>query len=204
MLGFIRWLFGNDVAGDYNRRSGEEEPVIHRPSLSRERRISDTYFDSMSRMQAAISKRDYQGAARLVRENLQYILEWVKETCRDDGSFDIRSIPALEQGGTILALIGDEEGLARMREIVTSVPELDPWVEKVARHEHDLRLFESIQKLVVTQPNCLQTEVKGLIGEEDGRRVAGLLWYLDKAGKIARIKAGRTYRLLPPDSSDIP
>ena len=158
----------------------------------------------MSRMQAAISGRDYQAAARLVRENLQHIPAWVKETRRDYGSFDIRSIPALQQGGTILGVVGDSEGLARMQEIVSSIPELEPWAEAVARHQGDRRLLQSIMQLVAARPNCLQTEVKELIGEEDGRRVANLLAYLDKAGRIRRVKAGRTYRILPPDSPGAP
>lgn len=193
-----------DAAIPDSQRGNDAEVVVHRSSRSRERRASDAYFDTMSRMQAAVSNRDFDGAALLVRENLQYIPDWVKETCRDYGSFDIRTIPALQQGGTVLALVGDEEGLARMREIIVSVPELKPWAEEVKRHQHDRRLFEAILQVVAAQPNCLQTEVKGLIGEDDGRRVANLISYLDKAGKIARIKSGRTFGLLPPDSPNIP
>ena len=204
MLRFLRWIFGNDVAEVENRRVDEAKPVVHPSSRSRQNRVSDVYFDSMSRMRAAISNRDYQGAAALVHENLGVIPEWVKETRRDYGSFDIRSIPALEQGGTMLALLGDEEGLARMRRIVASSPELEPWTEEVERHRQDLRLCKSLEALVATRRNCLQSEVKELIGAEDGRRVANLLSYLDKAGKIRRVKAGRTYRILPSGSTDVP
>ncbi len=35
------------------------------------------------------------------------------------GSFDVRSIPALEIGGTMLAFIGDHEGLEVMRRMVS-------------------------------------------------------------------------------------
>ena len=203
MFLFIRRLFENDVTTADSRGGDDTELVVHRSSRAHKPCVSDTYFDPMSRMQAAVSNRDYEGAARLVCENLQYIPDWVKETRRDYGSFDIGSIPALQQGGTVLALVGDEEGLARMHETVVSVPELEPWADAVKRHQYDCRLFKAIQQVVVAQPNCLQTEVKGLIGEEDGRRVANLISYLGKAGKIVRIKAGRTYRLLPSDSPDI-
>ena len=204
MLGFIRRLLGTDISSDHRQRSNNEEKLAHHSPVSRRAGASDRYFDSMSQMQAALSKRDYGTAAELVRENLRCIPEWVKETVQDYGSFDIGSIPALQQGGTILALLNDQEGLTRMSEIVASVAELEPWAEKVERHLDDRRLFESIQELVATRPNCLQTAVKGLIGEEDGRRVARLISYLEKAGRIVRVKAGRTYRLLPPDSADVP
>jgi hypothetical protein len=34
-----------------------------------------------------------------VRENLDNIPDWVNETRREYGSFDIRNIPTLQQGG---------------------------------------------------------------------------------------------------------
>ena len=204
MLGFIRRLLGLDIGSDHRQRGNNEETLARHSPVSRSTGASDRYFDSMSEMQAALSKRDYGTAAELVRENLRWIPEWVKESVQDYGAFHISSIPALQQGGTILALLNDQEGLTRMSEIVASAPELEPWAEKVERHRHDRRLFESIQELVATRPNCLQTEVKGLIGEQDGHRVARLISYLEKAGRIVRVKSGRTYRLLPPDSADIP
>jgi hypothetical protein len=204
MLRFIRRLFGNGAAGDEARRIKAADLVVERAPGPGRRRTSDAYFDTMSRMQAAVSNRDFEGAARLVHENLRYIPNWVRETCSEYGSFDIRSIPALEQGGTVLALLADDEGLVRMQEIVASIRELEPWVEEVERHQHDRRLFHVILDAVAAHPNCLQTDIKGLVGEADGHRVANLLWYLDRAGKVVRIKAGRTYRLLSQDSPDIP
>lgn len=116
---------------------------------------------------------------------MEYIPGFVRETRREYGSFEIFSIPALEQGGTILALLNDDEGLVQMRKIVE-------------RHRKDRRLFQAILTAVQTHPNCLQSEVKGLVGETDGRRVANLISYLDKAGKIMRVKDGSSYRLLSP------
>lgn len=204
MLRFIKRIFGNHTAAANSQRADKTELVIDSSSRSQDHRASDAYFDTMSRMQAAISNRNYADAAQLVHENLQHLPAWVKETRRDYGSFDISSIPALQQGGTVLALVGDAEGLARMLEIVTSVPELEPWAEKVERHQCDCQLFEAIQDVVTAQPDCLQTDVKVLIDEQDGHRVANLLWYLEKAEKIVRVKEGRTYRLFPPNSPDIP
>ncbi|MCI0430651.1 MAG: J domain-containing protein [Rhodospirillales bacterium] len=204
MLRFFKRLFGNDAAGNKNQRDNGSELFIQRLSRSHEGHVSDAYFDTMTRMQTAVSSRDFKGAARLVRKNLQHIPDWVKETRRDYGSFDISSIPALQQGGTVLALVGDEEGLSRMREIVASVPELEPWIKEVERHQNDRLLFMAILNAVATHPNCLQTQVKDLVGVPDGHRVANLISYLGKAGKIVRIKADRTHRLLPPDSPDIP
>ena len=168
------------------------------------KRASDLYFETMSAMQAAISSRHYEAAARLVRENLSYIPQWVMETRRQYGSFDIPSIPSLDQGGKILALTGDDEGISEMASIVGSVPELEGWTSKVDQHRYDLALFEKITAAVEANPRCLQTDLKTLVVENDGRRIANLVSYLEKSGALVRIRDGRTYRLLSSDSPDAP
>lgn len=169
-----------------------------------EKTAGDAYFDTMGQLQAAVTERKYTEAATLVRENLRHLPALVQEWSRDYGSFDIRSIPALEQGGTVLALVGDDEGLARMRKLVQETPVLRPWAEYVEGHEKDRTLFPAIIEAVHENPNCLQTDVKSIVREVDGRRVARLISYLEKAGALARVKSGRTYKLLPPDSPGIP
>ena len=196
MMRFLKRLFGNDAVVPASRRGGDVGLTAEIPTGSPRNKISDHYFDTMSRMQTAISNDHFEDAVKLIRLNLRYIPDWVKETCRQYGSLEVSAIPALQQGGTILALVSDEDGLARMREIVASTVELEPWAENVERHQHDLRLFKMILDVVTKHPNCLQTEVKGLVGEQDGRRVANLISYLERAGRIIRIRKERTYELV--------
>jgi|GEM_PF-516812 len=178
------------------------------PNLSRTERPSrhatDAYYKEMTRMQEAVSNRHYAKAAEFARESLGHIPRWVNETKSEYGSFDIRSIPALEQGGTILALVGDNDALSTMKNIVSAVSELEPWAEQVDGHLHDQRLFRAIEEAVLENSGCLQTEMKNLVGEPDGRRIATLISYLEKAGKIVRVKDGRTYRLHPPGARETP
>ena len=76
---------------------------------SRANEISDRYFDTMSRMQTAISNNNFEDAVRLIRLNLQHIPEWVRETCREYGTLEVSTIPALSRVRTILALVGDKD-----------------------------------------------------------------------------------------------
>ena len=191
---FLRQLFGSDTRGDTSTKE-QSKPTGEHTARSSGQRISDQYFDTMLQMRAAISKNDFEEAARLIRLNLQYIPGWVKETFREYGAFEIPSIPALQQGGRILALVGDDKGLNQMREIVTSSGELDAWTENIEEHQRDRHLFRAILEAIGQNPNCLQTEVKELIGEQDGRRVATLISYLERAGKLVRNRKGRTYEL---------
>jgi len=134
-------------------------------------------------------------AARFTRENIHQISAFVRNTKQEYGTFDISTIPALEQGGTMLALEGDDQGLRAMRRIVISNPELNPWNSFINRHEQDMHLFKAILEAVEKNPQCLQTGVKKLVGTEDGRRVANLISWLEKAGRINRTKKGRSFAL---------
>jgi hypothetical protein len=195
MLRFLKRLLGIDEP------STPHLSDAHNGSRSIIRTSADTgnasseYFASLGKLQEAISKRDYEHAARFARENMHQIPAFVRSTHREYGSFDISSIPAIEQGGTMLALAGDDEGLKEMREIVSSIPELESWSSFVDRHEEDMRLFAAILKAVEKTPGCLQTDVKIVVGTEDGRRVATLISWLEKAGRLNRTKKGRSFVL---------
>jgi len=149
----------------------------------------------MGKLKDAISKRDYRRAARLARENIQQIPTFVRSTQHEYGSFNISSVFALEHGGTMLALAGDDKGLKEMREIVRSIPELKSWSSSVDRHEEDMRLFAAILDAVAKNPGCLQIDVKKLVGTEDGRRIANLISWLEKAERLSRTKRGRSFAL---------
>ena len=201
---FIRRLFGRaDEVGE--ERTKQDSKRFHDHAYqSSESASSDRYFDTLMRMQQAIRSNEFEEAGKLVRLNMGCIPIWITETRRQFGSFDIPSIPALQQGGTILAVVGDEEGLRQMQELIEHSPELIDWAERVQQHRIDIRLVEKILEEVGKNPGCLQTEVKGLIGESDGRRVARLISYLERARKIIRIKKGRTYQIAIVGAIDVP
>ena len=163
-------------------------------------RATDCYFFTSCGMQYAVSKCDFERAANLGRESLQYLAGFVNETCNAYGTFDIRSIPPLEQGGRILALLGDGEGLSQLEHVVNEIPELEPWKAKPAEHWEDLHLFRHIEAAVRCNPYCLQTDIRHLVGHHNGHRVATLISYLEKYHKIQRFPEGKNYRLVCSDS----
>ena len=123
--------------------------VPNRPTINARKPIetgdsSNKYFETMGKLQEAISKQNYEKAARFTRENIDQISAFVRNTKQEYGTFDISSIPALEQGGTMLALEEDDKGLKEMRRIVMSTSELKPWNSFIDRHEEDMRLFKAI------------------------------------------------------------
>jgi hypothetical protein len=195
MLRLLKRLFGKDVAPTRNLSdAGNGTQGIIQTSIDTGN--SSEYFATLSKLQEAISKRNCDDAARLARKNVRQIPNFVRSTQQEYGSFDISSIPALEEGGTMLALAGDDNGLKEMRQIVSSIPELAPWISFVNRHEEDTRLFASILKAVDKNPGCLQTDLKKIVEIEDGRRIANLTWWLEKAGRLNRAKKGQSYVLM--------
>lgn len=96
MLNLLKPLLGINRPGPAPPASGAAGSIASlRPQTSESQNRSDAYFAIMAQMQEAISKRDYERAAGLTRENLRQIPAFVKATRRQSTSFDIRSIPAL-------------------------------------------------------------------------------------------------------------
>lgn len=200
MLAFLKRLLGLETPSAQRLSNSSAESRTPAQALFTSQGSSGEYFTTLGKLQQAISSRDYQRAASLARENMRQIPALVKTTEREYGSFDIPSIPVFQQGGTMLALVGDQEGLREMREIIGSLPELAPWRPAVDQHEEDHGWFAAILLTIEKNPGCLQTNVKDLIGAKDGCRVATLITWLEKAGRITRTKKGRTYALTLVDS----
>ena len=204
MFSFLKRIFGI-----------EEPPISHRSATSQDHELrelgqptaavqqgnSSDYFTTLRNMQEAISKRKYQQAAVFTRENMRQIPGLVRDTQLEYGRFDIQSIPSLDQGGIMLALVGDTEGLKEMQQIVRSAPELQPWISTVEQHEEDHRTLTALMTAIEHHPGCLQTDVRELIGATDGHRVAVLLSWLEKSGIISRTKKGRTHSLMLSSSA---
>ena len=153
-------------------------------------------------LQQAVSSRDYGAAARAALENLQALQEWLAEKVPGDPDGSAPpSIPVLQVGGTMLALAGDEAGLQAMERVVAAVPALHDRKDIVEEHREDLRLIRAIEQAVRANPGCLQTSLKALIGEDDGRRIATLVGWLEKGGRIRRSRSGKTYSLSVGDGT---
>lgn len=185
-----------------NRDGGPAALQAALPGISdRQAAAEIAYYRASELLEKALRERDYERAALQVRKNLALIPRWLRELRRDRVYRTvIHSVPELERGGIVLALVGDAKGIARMRRLVATEPELAPWAERVERHDLARRLVPEIENLVRTDPGCLQRGMKRRLGAEDGRLVVLLIEYLERAGRITRVRAHRTWRLFPPGS----
>jgi len=208
MAGILRWLFGGSSARDARaaptvreelrrKAATEPEPEIVRmtdPSLP-----GPLYFAQLERLTSSVSAKDYAAAAAAARASLPLLRDWLKDPHGDGQQLDIR-IPALSQGGTMMALVGDRDGLCELRELVQDFDHLQAYRDEAEDHFVDLDLFDRLRKVIRTNPGIPQSRMKAELGIYDGRRASRLISYLEKSGEVRRAKSGKTYELYIADS----
>lgn len=152
------------------------------------------YFTLLEKFQSAISEKRYSEAAEAAHMSIAPLREWLSDP-RGDGERQQLRIPALQQGGTMMALTGDIEGLLKVRDLTQEFDHLETYRPDAAKHLKSTDLFRRIRQLVISKPGVLQNKVKAELDEEDGRHVSNLIFWLVKSGEISRIKSGKTYAL---------
>lgn len=152
------------------------------------------YFSQLQALQESISDRRYPDAASAARKSLPLIRKWLEDP-RGNGKRLNLNMPALTQGGTMLAITGDRKGLAMLHDLVSEFDHLEEYRADAERHLVAIDLFDAIRKVVAAKPGVLQNKIKSEVGAEDGRLVSNLISWLEKAGEITRAKNGKTYAL---------
>lgn len=150
------------------------------------------YFSELHALQESISDRRYQDAATATRNSLPLIRMWLEDP-RGNGTRLSLNMPALSQGGTMLAITGDQKGLAMLHDLVSEFDHLEEYRAVAEKHLAAIGLFDSIRKTVAAQPGILQNKIKSKVGAEDGRLVSNLISWLEKASEISRAKNGKTH-----------
>ena len=119
MTRILNWLFGRSTRRDDSSEKTERlepggwpEPdpeFVGNADLSLP---GQTYFAQLEQLTKSISCQDYEAAAAAARASIPLIRSWLNDPRGDGQRLDIR-IPALSQGGTMMAITGDREGLAQ-------------------------------------------------------------------------------------------
>ena len=212
MLWLLRRLFGLDrrsarISARDSAASpgdGSSRPPDARDLQPQESGGTDVYHGLLQALQESLRQHDYAQAASIAIETVPLIRGFVGAWTREHGSFGIQSIPALEQGASLLAAYGDSESLLGMRRVVSSVPELEPWRERIEARIRDVDRRKRLLDAIGNRPGLSQKDAKGAIGESDGRAVATLIAWMEKAAVILRTPAGRSHALWLPSQQRTP
>lgn len=93
----------------------------------------------------------------------------IKETKREYGSFDLKSIPAIEIGLNFWAVFENKAKLTQVQILVNQYPDLEPWTKNVNESFETLDLVCKIIELL-KKSSVKQNEIKSIIGQTDGKK----------------------------------
>lgn len=152
------------------------------------------YFKLLETLNNAISKERYADAAHAAQQSIAPLRKWLADPKGNGVRLQIR-IPALQQGGTMMAITGNLMGLESIRDLVHEFEHLEAYRPDAAKHFKAIELFQRIRQLVLSKPGVLQNKMKAELGEVDGRQISNLISWLEKSGEISRIKSSNTHAL---------
>jgi len=155
------------------------------------------YFELSSIIEQAKADGNFRGAIRAARDTYPVLPAVVRQMKKEYGSFDLRRSHAVHTASTLMAVMGDREGIRELRNALTATRELRDWLPAAEDAEADAASVDQIVAAVAAKPGLAQSELKNCINAKDGRRIGILAASLEKGKRLQRVKKGSTYFLYP-------
>ena len=159
------------------------------------KKLVDEYYVLLGKISECKRKGDYDSMLMHCQLSISLLEPLINEVKREFGTFDIKSIPAIEIGSVFHAIYGEEGQLSNLKEVVGYFPELEPWNNTIEEAFVMKELASKIYQCVNHNEGCLQKELKKAIGVEDGRLVSRVVYYMALVDKLERKKLENTYSL---------
>ncbi|MCC6165100.1 MAG: hypothetical protein IT182_17280 [Acidobacteria bacterium] len=166
-----------------------------RMSLAEAKAVSQRYFGLHEHIQAAHRARDYSKVASLSRQTYALLPAFVAAWKREYGRWDIQSSVAVHTGGTIVAVLQDEDGVRLLQKTMSTVDELELWRPVGEAAAADLRPVGQIMAVVSEHPDVLRSALRDRLPDADVPRLETLAAWLEKTGRIRRVRVGKSYEL---------
>lgn len=200
MLEFFKKMLGHAPrSGEHSSpvpsSTNDEEDYWSSSGGSTRSALTDRYFALSAMIERAKVDGNYAAAATAARETYRILPTLVDEWVSEYGSWDIQTCHAVHTGASILAVMGDREGLRELREVLEKTPELRQWLHIVDQADAETDLVERTLAAVRTDAGIIQTRLKTIVRAPDARRLATIVSWLERSGRIQRVKTGGTYRL---------
>jgi hypothetical protein len=156
----------------------------------------DLYYTLLNQILDAKKKKDFHQMLSYCDLSFPLIPALIKKTKVEcDGKFLIKSIPAIELGLIFWAIYEDKSKIQKIQELVNKFPDLEPWIQNVDDAFNSFEMTGQILQLLEKNSILKQTDIKKMIPEADGKKIANLVYYLSLLGRIERDKAGNSYNL---------
>lgn len=152
----------------------------------------DEYFQLLNFISESKKKKNFEKMLLYCDNSLPKIPALIRETKRDYGKFDLKSIPAIEIGLIFWAAYENKSKILQVQSLVNKYPDLEPWKTNVNEAFENLDLVSKIMELL-KKSSVKQSEIKTIMGQNDGKKILNILYYLDQIGKVERVKNGNSY-----------
>lgn len=96
-----------------------------------------------------------------------------------------------------MAVLEDAEGIKELRAALQEEGELHAWLPAADQAERDVALVPRIMAAVGEEPGLIQSSLKVRLGLADASRSSQLVGWLEKAGRLYRVKTRSSYQLYP-------
>jgi hypothetical protein len=154
------------------------------------------YFELSNRITGAKAEGDFAAAVHAARETYPLMPAVVAQMKTEYGRFGISTSHAVHTAGTLMAVIGDRQAIAELRQALDRTPELRDWLPYAEQAAADADLVDKIMALVDVEPGVKQKDLKTRI-DGDGPRLGILASSLEKGKRLQRVSQGSTFLLYP-------
>lgn len=182
-----------------SREAATPAPELARGGPTRD--AINRYFELSIAIIEGKRDHDYARAIRAARATYEILPAVVRQWKREYGRFDINTSHAVHTAPELMAAMEDRDGIRELRAVLESVKDLRDWLPSAERAEADVEVVPQIMALVRADPGILQSTLKTRIpsdaASEPGTRASNLAAWLEKAGRIQRVKKGSSYQLYP-------
>jgi hypothetical protein len=155
---------------------------------------ADVYYDRIDQPDNLRKRGETTRALAVALELVDLVPAVVAESSRSRQHFDLTSIPPIETGCTLAAILGDTAALARIQKIVEGQGALKRWRSVVEKGRSDMALAHAIRAHLAANPGAIQSGLAKTLGS-DSRATSRLVGYLEQAGQIRRTKSASSYML---------
>ena len=149
------------------------------------------YFELLNKMRENVTSKDFNSMIASGQISLGLVEALIRDSKKSYGSFDIKTIPAIDWVLPHLAVRGNIGQLKNIKDVVDYFPELEKWKVEVDKAFIMQKLASKIYNYLKNQPDTLQKDLKKLINFPDGRLIANVVYYMEMQGKIRKSKVGK-------------
>lgn len=156
--------------------------------------VVDRYFAEIQLADQLRKSGRTQEALTAAIRNAGRVPAFVDETVAEYGGFFIGSVPPLEIGCRLAAVLRNQASLEEFSRIVDSRDALQPWQETITKARAEIVAAERILERIDREPGILQSRIAKALGIP-GRTYANLIHEFDLAGLVVRLREGSSYQL---------